>query len=89
VADKYGLMWQLILTNPKGEERPHIIPSFLFVKDKYGKAKEASDFYLSVFKGSKRGALAKYPAGAEPNKEGAVMFTDFKLFDMWFAAMDG
>lgn len=89
IQDKYGLSWQLILTNPEGEERPLIIPSLLFVGDKYGKAEEASNFYLSVFKDSKRGALAKYPAGAEPNKEGTVMFTDFKLFDTWFAAMDG
>jgi predicted 3-demethylubiquinone-9 3-methyltransferase (glyoxalase superfamily) len=88
-ADKYGFTWQLILTNPEGEERPRIIPSFLFVGDKCGKAEEASDFYLSVFKDSKRGALAKYPAGAEPNKEGTVMFTDFKLEGTWFAAMDG
>lgn len=88
-ADKYGFTWQLILTNPQGEERPLIISSLLFVGDNYGKAEEASDFYLSVFKNSKRGAISKYPAGAEPNKEGAVMFTDFKLLDTWFAAMDG
>lgn len=89
IQDKYGLSWQLILTDPEGEERPLIIPSLLFVGDQYGKAEEASNFYLSVFKDSKRGALAKYPAGAEPNKEGTVMFTEFKLFDTWFAAMDG
>ena len=88
VADKYGLSWQLILTNPEGEERPIIIPSLLFVKDVYGKAEEASDFYLSVFKDTKRGALVRYPAGMEPDKEGAVMFTDFQLEGQWFAAMD-
>src|ERR1044071_8160288 len=31
VQDKYGLSWQLILTDPKGEERPPIVPSLLFV----------------------------------------------------------
>ncbi len=99
IQDKYGFSWQLILTNPEGEERPLIIPSMLFVGDKCGKAEEASNFYLSVFsaKGqsasggndTKRGVIAKYPAGSEPNKEGTVMFTDFKLLDMWFAGMDG
>ncbi len=89
IQDKYGLSWQLILTKPAGEERPPIVPAMLFVDGKYGRAEEASEFYLSVFKGSKRGTMAKYPAGAGPNKEGAVMFTDFKLFDTWFAAMDG
>ncbi|MBI5410186.1 MAG: VOC family protein [Nitrospirae bacterium] len=88
VQDKYGLSWQLILTNPEGEERPLIIPSLLFVGDVCGKAEEASDFYLSVFKDSKRGAIARYPAGMEPDKEGTVMFTDFMLEGQWVAAMD-
>jgi len=88
VADKFGLSWQLILTNPEGEDRPIIIPSLLFVKNVYGKAEEASDFYLSVFNDAKRGALVRYPAGMEPDKAGAVMFTDFKLEGQWFAAMD-
>lgn len=88
IQDRYGLSWQLILTNPEGEERPLIIPSLLFVGDVCGKAEEASDFYLSVFKDSKRGAIARYPGGMEPDKEGSVMFTDFKLLGQWFAAMD-
>lgn len=88
VQDKYGLSWQLILTNPEGEDRPLLIPSLLFVGDVCGKAEEASDFYLSVFKDTKRGTIARYPAGMEPDKEGTIMFTDFKLQNMWFAAMD-
>lgn len=88
VEDKYGLSWQLILTNPEGEPRPPIIPYFLFVGDVYGKAEEASVFYLSVFNDAKRGAIVRYPAGMEPDKEGAVMFTDFRLEGQWFAAMD-
>ena len=31
VQDKYGLSWQLILTNPEGDPRPPIVPSMLFV----------------------------------------------------------
>ncbi len=88
IQDKYGVSWQLILTDPKGEERPEIIPSLLFVGDRYHKAEEAMSFYLSVFKDSKKGNIAYYGPGQEPNKEGAVMFSDFKLLDMWFAAMD-
>ncbi len=88
VEDKYGVSWQLILTNPEGEERPLIIPSLMFVGEVCGKAQEASDFYLSIFKDSKRGALAPYGPGQEPNKAGTLMFTDFKLEGQWFAAMD-
>jgi predicted 3-demethylubiquinone-9 3-methyltransferase (glyoxalase superfamily) len=65
-----------------------IIPSLLFVGDIYGKAEEASDFYLSLFKDARRGAMARYPAGMEPDREGMIMFTDFKLDGQWFAAMD-
>jgi predicted 3-demethylubiquinone-9 3-methyltransferase (glyoxalase superfamily) len=78
----------LIFTDPEGEERPLIIPSLLFVGDVCGQAEEATDFYLSVFKDSKRGAIARYPAGMEPEQEGSIMFTDFMLAGQWFAAMD-
>ena len=96
VQDKYGLTWQLILTNPEGEEWPRIIPSMLFVGDVCGKAEEATDFYLSMFKDApsassgqvKCGAIARYPAGMEPDKQGSVIFTDFMLEGQWFAAMD-
>src|SRR5690625_1412249 len=88
IEDKYGLTWQLILTNPAGQERPFIIPSIMYVQDVCGKAEEASDFYTSVFNDSKRGEIARYPANMEPDKEGTLMFTDFMLENQWFAAMD-
>lgn len=89
IEDKFGLSWQLIFTKPEGEERPSIVPSMLFVTEDGRQTEAATDFYLTVFKDARRGALLKYPAGAEPNKEGAVMFTDFALAGQWFAAMDG
>jgi predicted 3-demethylubiquinone-9 3-methyltransferase (glyoxalase superfamily) len=88
IQDKYGLSWQLILSNPEGEERPFIIPSLLFVGAVCGKAEEAINFYLSVFKNSKRGITARYPKGMEPDKEGTLMFADFMIENQWFAAMD-
>ncbi|MEW9672757.1 VOC family protein [Ammoniphilus sp. 3BR4] len=88
IQDKYGLSWQLILTNPEGEERPTIVPSLLFVGDKCGKGEEAIHFYLSVFKNSKQGLIARYPDGMEPDKKGTIMFSDFMLENQWFAAMD-
>ncbi|MFD0824639.1 VOC family protein [Neobacillus sp. M.A.Huq-85] len=88
IQDKYGLSWQLILTNPEGEERPTIMPSLLFVGDKCGKAEEAIDFYLSVFKNTKQGMIARYPKGMAPDVEGTVMFADFRLENLWVTAMD-
>lgn len=89
VEDRYGISWQLMLTDPAGEPRPFIIPTLLFVTDEGKKAEEATDFYLSVFEESRRGSLVHYPAGMAPNKEGAVMFTDFQIGNLWLAAMDG
>jgi predicted 3-demethylubiquinone-9 3-methyltransferase (glyoxalase superfamily) len=88
IQDKYGLSWQLILSNPEGEERPFIIPSLLFVGSVAGRAEEAINFYLPVFKDSKMGLISRYGKGQEPDKEGTVMFADFMLEGQWFAAMD-
>ena len=88
IQDKYGVSWQLILTNPEGEPRPEVVPSLLFTQDRAGKAEAAMNFYTSVFKDSKKGNIMRYPAGMEPDKEGTVMFEDFKLLDTWIAAMD-
>lgn len=88
IQDKYGVSWQLMLTNPAGEERPFIIPSMMFTKEMCGKAEEATDFYLSIFKDSKRGTVSRYQPGQEPDKAGTINFTDFQLMGQWFAAMD-
>lgn len=88
VEDKYGVSWQLILTKAVGEYRPLIMPALLFVGDRCGKAEEAGVYYQSVFKNSKAGTLVKYPPEMESEKEGPVMFSDFKLENQWFVAMD-
>lgn len=88
IQDKYGVSWQLILTNPEGEPRPFIIPSLMFTGDNTGKADEAIDFYVSVFKDSKRGMTAPYPPGAAPEKDAKIMFAEFMLEGQWFTAMD-
>ena len=53
IQDKYDLSWQLILTDPEGEERPEIVPSLMFVGENSGKAEEAMNFYTTVFKNAK------------------------------------
>lgn len=88
LQDRFGLSWQLILTNPQAPKRPLIVPSLMFVGSVAGKAEEATDFYFSVFKESQRANLTRYPAGMAPDKEGTVMFTAFRLEGQWFTAMD-
>ncbi len=96
IKDKYGVTWQLILTNPEGEPRPFLIPSLMFTGENTGKAGEAMDYWISLFKDapstssglSKRGMTAAYPPGAAPEKDAKIMFADFMLEGQWFAAMD-
>ena len=88
VQDRYGLTWQLILTNPEGEPRPFIIPSLMFTGENTNRAEEAIQFYLSVFKNSKLGTVARYQEDTGPAKAGSLMFGDFVLENEWFAAMD-
>ena len=88
VQDKYGISWQLMLSNPAGEERPFIVPFLMFTGKIAGRAEEAINFYVSVFKDPKMGQMHRYGAGQGPDKEGSVMFADFKLLGTWLAAMD-
>lgn len=88
LADKYGVSWQLILTNPAGEPRPVITPSLMFTPPVAGKANEAIDFYCSIFKDGKRGTTAPRPQDMGPDKAGSLMFADFFIDQTWLAAMD-
>jgi len=88
IQDKYGVSWQLILTDPEGEPRPSILPSIMFVGNNAGRAEEAVNFYLSVFRDSKMGMMFRYDKGQEPDQEGTVMFSDFMIENCWFAAND-
>lgn len=89
IEDRFGVSWQLILTDPEGDERPRLIPSLLFTKDVAGKAEEALNFYVSVFGGdSKVGLVAKYPAGMPYDTESSAMFAEAKLAGQWLTAMD-
>jgi predicted 3-demethylubiquinone-9 3-methyltransferase (glyoxalase superfamily) len=94
--DKYGLSWQLFLSEGKVEKK--IIPSLMFVDNVCGKAEEAMNFYASVFSGnkgsgsarkdSKVGSIFRYGPDQKPDKEGTIMYADFTLNGQTFVAMD-
>jgi predicted 3-demethylubiquinone-9 3-methyltransferase (glyoxalase superfamily) len=88
LEDKYGLTWQLILTNPEGDVRPDLLPTLLFTDENSGRAEDAVNFYLSVFKESKIGNILYYDKDQGSENEGKILFADYKLFNLWFAAMD-
>lgn len=88
VKDKYGLTWQLILTDSAGDPRPFIIPSIMFGGPVQNQAEEAINFYTSVFKNAKLGIKAPYEQPTGPAAKDSLMFADFMLENQWFAAMD-
>lgn len=88
VKDKYGVTWQLILTNPAGEPRPFIMPSLLFSGNETNRAEEAILFYTSLFDNATIGMLSRYQEQTGPAKKGSLQFGDFMLDGQWFVAMD-
>lgn len=88
VEDRFGINWQLMLTDPAGEPRPFLLPCLLFSQQVQGKAEEAGAFYREVFTPSAPGNLVRYPVQTGPAAAGELMFSDFSLLDQWFTAMD-
>ena len=87
VRDRFGMTWQLMLTDPAGEPRPFILPSFMFGGTNHANAEEATEAWIALFDDAHRGALYRYEEGG-PMEAGTVMFTDFTLRGTWMAAMD-
>ena len=87
VRDRFGMTWQLMLTDPAGEPRPFVIPSFMFGGTNHANAEEATSAWIALFDDARRGALHRYEEGA-PLEQGTIMFTDFTLRGTWMAAMD-
>lgn len=88
VEDRYGVNWQLILTDPSGEPRPHIIPGFMFGGPNANRARAAIQRWTSVFPNSAVGEVAEYPVQTGPASAGSLMFSEFTLGGQWFTAMD-
>ncbi|MGZ3692329.1 MAG: VOC family protein, partial [Pseudobdellovibrio sp.] len=79
--DKFGVSWQLML----GESEKKIANAFLFSNKLMGKAEEAVNFYLSVFKDSKLNSIHH-----RPESEGkTVLFSSVDLGGQRFVFMDG
>ena len=87
VRDRFGMTWQLMLTDPDGDPRPFVIPSFMFGGTNHANAEEATNAWIALFDNARRGALYRYEEGG-PLDAGTVMFTDFTLRGTWMAATD-
>lgn len=85
--DAYGLSWQIML-NGDTKPKQKISPALLFVGDQYGRAKEAVNFYTSVFHNSSIDHILPYGKNDGPDKEDATMHAGFTIEGQEFSAMD-
>ena len=60
---------------------------FMFVGEQFGKAEEAIQFYVSLFKDSRIITIARYGAG-EQGPEGAIIHAEFTLNGQEYMAME-
>lgn len=88
VQDRFGVSWQLMLTDPAGEPRPFVVPELMYSGDNVNRAREAIDLYTSMFDNSQVGNLMTYPEPTGEVAAGGLAFGDFQLDGVWFAAMD-
>ncbi|WP_166983194.1 VOC family protein [Paramicrobacterium fandaimingii] len=88
VEDRYGVSWQLILTDPDGASRPYIVPSLMFAGPVQNRANEAIDFYVNLFDDAEAGSRFPYDEQTGPAAAKALAFGDFRIGDQWFAVMD-
>lgn len=88
VQDRYGINWQLILTDPGGDPRPFIMTSLLFCGRAQNRAREAVEFYVSIFEDAAAGMQVPYGQAIGPASAEALMFSDFRIGEQWFTAAD-
>lgn len=88
IQDKFGVSWQLILTNPEGESRPVIVPSLLFTDKSQNQAHYAAELYVSLFDDAAIGTMSTYGQDMGPAKPESIAYGDFRVGEQWFAVMD-
>ena len=90
VQDRYGLTWQVSLPLVFGtgdHEQQRITPLLMYTQSVAGKAKEAVEFYTSLFPDSEVDAIVPYEEG-EGDVAGYIKHSRFTLFGQSFMAMD-
>lgn len=86
LQDKYGVSWQLSWSK-EHQFKQKITPLLMFTQDKAGKAKEAIEFYTSLFPDSDTAVVVPYAKG-DGDTEGFIKHAQFSLAGIHFMAMD-
>lgn len=96
VEDRFGVNWQLMLTDPAGAPRPFVMPALMFDGKAQGCAASAAESYVDLFSSSPGGTadaaavgnLVPYGAPTGKASAKALAFGEFRVGDQWFVVMD-
>lgn len=88
VEDRFGVNWQLMVTEPGASQRPRVVPALTFCGSAQNRCREAMDLYIDTLPDSAWGMVAEYPEQTGPATPGSIMFSEVRLFGQWFTAMD-
>jgi len=88
LRDRFGVHWQLNLVDPSGSPRPKVVPSLIFGSHVQNRAREAADFYSSLFDDTEAGVDIRFEKHSGAASAESVMFADFRLLNQWFIVMD-
>lgn len=83
LEDRWGLSWQISYPGDDAPAKKTLTPSLLFAGDVYAKAREAMEFWTSVFDQSQVGQ-----AFARPEDPDAVLWAEFTLAGEPYTAME-
>lgn len=86
IQDRYGVSWQVTLgkISDLGQK---FTPALMFAGDQFGRAEEAINYYIRVFKDSTIHLIHRYPQSDEKQK-GRIAYSQFSLLGQQFIAMD-
>ncbi|GAA4479619.1 VOC family protein [Microbacterium panaciterrae] len=85
IEDKYGVSWQLKLTDPTAETVDEIVPMLMFNGAVQSRAEEAVELYISLLPGSGSRRVVEYPLTQMPDVGGNVRYEEFRLAGQDFA----
>lgn len=87
LTDRFGISWQLMKGNPE-DVGQKITPLLFFTGAQRGRAEEAMNLYMSVFKESVSDGILKYAPGEIDAEGGMVKHAQCRLMGQTFMLMD-
>jgi predicted 3-demethylubiquinone-9 3-methyltransferase (glyoxalase superfamily) len=87
ITDKFGISWQLAL-GKISEVGQKITSCLMFTGKQYGRADEALEHYISIFKNTSIDGILRYGANELPDKEGKVKHAQIKIDGQTFMLME-